>query len=101
MEIEMIAPKITELEAEIEQLRNSIKLLQKQTDEDVVLTTSQCAKLLKVSRTKIDSWRKAGILNGIQTGDSNRWLYRKKDLLGLWENYSGDNLDVLKLKKGA
>lgn len=83
MQINEIETTITELQSKVTKLNNQIAILNRCTDADEVLTTNQASKFMKVSREKINEWRETKRLPYIHTG--NRYLYRKKDLLGLWK----------------
>lgn len=88
MELTEIEPQLTYLKQEIAKLSNQLNVQKK--DEEEILTTNTACDFLHVNRQRIDTWRNTGILPSIQVG--NRWLYRKSDLVKLFDEWNGLDL---------
>lgn len=101
MEISEIETMFKSMSDEIRQLKNQSAMMEKRLTsgtENEILSTSQMAKYMGVHRSKIDLWRKYGLLPAIQTG-TDRWSFRKSDADKLWNDWNGfdiSNEDAVK-----
>jgi excisionase family DNA binding protein len=57
-------------------------------DEDVIMTSSEVAKFLKVHLGSVRRWTRTGELKGYRLGERGDWRYLRRDVLDFLFKYS-------------
>jgi excisionase family DNA binding protein len=57
-------------------------------DDDVIMTSSEVAKFLKVHLGSVRRWTRTGELKGYRLGERGDWRYLRKDVLDFLFKYS-------------
>ena len=57
-------------------------------DDDVIMTSSEVAKFLKVHLGSVRRWTRTGELRGYRLGERGDWRYLRKDVLDFLFKYS-------------
>ena len=57
-------------------------------DEDVIMTSSEVAKFLKVHLGSVRRWTRSGELKGYRLGKRGDWRYLRKDVIAFLHRYT-------------
>ena len=57
-------------------------------DDDVIMTSSEVAKFLKVHLGSVRRWTRTGELRGYRLGERGDWRYLRRDVLDFLFKYS-------------
>jgi excisionase family DNA binding protein len=57
-------------------------------DDDVIMTSSEVAKFLKVHLGSVRRWTRTGELKGYRLGERGDWRYLRRDVLDFLFKYS-------------
>ena len=74
------------------ELRNAVNAFNPK--QETIMTTNQARQYMKVSRAKIQLWRKTGLLPAIKVSESDRWLYKQSDLDKLFTDWNGYDIST-------